>query len=167
MPFIGVISKKNDFNYIKNNINKNINGFELLNLNINNIENYKNIKFEIIVIHEDIKELINKSNHILNIINNSKYILVNLDEYEIKKDNFEKNNLITYGFNSNSKITVSSINEEIILFCIQEKLYGNKEIVIEEQEIKLLVKKYNTKKIYNIMVILIILKIYGKNLKKI
>ena len=38
MPFIGVISKENDFNYIKNYFSKKIKNFELLNIT-NNIEN--------------------------------------------------------------------------------------------------------------------------------
>lgn len=166
MPFIGVISKENDFNYIKNHVSKKIKNFELLNIT-NNIENYKNIKFDILVIHEDINRLLKNSNYILNIINNSKYIVLNLDVNKIEEIEFENSHIITYGFNSNSIITVSSIDNENILFCVQEKIKGNNDIIIEEQEIKLFVKKYNTKKIYNIMVILIILYIYGKSLKKI
>ena len=104
---------------------------------------------------------------ILNILNNSKYIVLNLDVNKIEEIEFENSHIITYGFNSNSIITVSSIDNENILFCVQEKIKGNNNIIIEEQEIKLFVKKYNTKKIYNIMVILIILYIYGKSLKKI
>lgn len=166
MPFIGVISKENDFNYIKNHVSKRIKNFELLNIT-NNIENYKNIKFDILVIHEDINRLLKNSNYILNILNNSKYIVLNLDVNKIEEIEFENSHIITYGFNSNSIITVSSIDNENILFCVQKKIKGNNNIIIEEQEIKLFVKKYNTKKIYNIMVILIILYIYGKSLKKI
>ena len=51
MPFIGVIAKENDNNFIKNAIIKNakINKFEVININKKSIENIKNIKFDILV----------------------------------------------------------------------------------------------------------------------
>ena len=56
MPFIGIISKENDSNYIKNIINKNAikSKFEVININKKSIENIKNIKFDILVICENI-----------------------------------------------------------------------------------------------------------------
>ena len=51
MPFIGIVSKENDSNFIKNEINKNVktNKFEVININKKSIENIKNIKFDILV----------------------------------------------------------------------------------------------------------------------
>ena len=55
MPFIGIIAKENDSNFIKNEINKNANSnkFEIININLKSIENIKNIKFDIVVIDSD------------------------------------------------------------------------------------------------------------------
>ena len=51
MPFIGIISKENDSNFIKNAINKNSKGnFEIININKKSIENIKNVKFDVLVI---------------------------------------------------------------------------------------------------------------------
>ena len=48
MPFIGIIAKENDSNFVKNEINKNakLNKFEVININLKSIENIKNIKFD-------------------------------------------------------------------------------------------------------------------------
>ena len=48
MPFIGIISKENDSNFIKNTITKNskTNKFEIVNINKKSKENIKNIKFD-------------------------------------------------------------------------------------------------------------------------
>ena len=53
MPFIGVIAKENDSNFIKNIITKNakLNKFEIININMKNIENMKNIKFDVLINH--------------------------------------------------------------------------------------------------------------------
>ena len=60
MPFIGIISKENDSNYIKNIINKNAikSKFEVININKKSIENIKNIKFDILVICENIEKML-------------------------------------------------------------------------------------------------------------
>ena len=57
MPFIGIISKENDSNFIKNAINKNSKGnFEIININKKSIENIKNVKFDVLVIGENIEK---------------------------------------------------------------------------------------------------------------
>lgn len=165
MPFIGVIAKENDNNFIKNEINKNskLNKFEVFNINQKSLENLKNVKFDILIIKEDISELIKKSNYIEGIINKSNYIIVNKD---IKNNNFileQKNNTITYGFNMNSNITISSIKEDNVMICIQNKIKGIGDKAIEEQEKSIKVNKHNINKLYNIMAIFTVLIIYGEN----
>lgn len=163
MPFIGIFAKENDNNFIKNEINKNseTNKFEIININSKSLENLKNIKFDIFVIKENISELINNSNYIKNIINNSNYIILNTDlnnEALITR----KERIITYGFNTNSDISVSSIKDENIMICVQNKIKSMNEKIIEEQEVIIKVKRHNINKLYNIMVVFTVLSIYGE-----
>lgn len=163
MPFIGIFAKENDNNFIKNEINKNseTNKFEIININSKSLENLKNIKFDVFVIKESISELINKSNYIKNIIDNSNYIILNTDlnnEALITR----KERIITYGFNTNSDISVSSIKDENIMICVQNKIKSMNEKIIEEQEVIIKVKRHNINKLYNIMVVFTVLSIYGE-----
>jgi len=170
MPFIGVIAKECDSNFIKNEIIKNsINTkFEIFNINQKNIENIKNITFESIIINEDIRDWLKYSKYLEDILKKSKYIIVNSD---IVKDinifREDKINIIRYGLNRKATITISSIREEDMLICIQESfknIIGKK---IEEQEINIKIIKNNLKKICNTLSIFTVLSIYGEYLQKI
>lgn len=169
MPFIGIVAKENDSNFIKNGINKNakLNKFEIININTKSIENVKNIKFDIIVINENIEDLLKKSKYLEEIISKTYYVIINSDV----KNNLSllKNigtNIITYGFNAKATITISSVKEESTMLCIQRSIKGiNK--TIEEQEINIKIEKNNVNKLYNVLVIFTILEIYGEILKKI
>ena len=168
MPFIGIFAKENDNNFIKNEICKNskVNKFEVFNINQKSLENLKNVKFDILIIKEDISNIIKKSNYIENIIKKATYIIVNKD---IKNNKILLNqniNIITYGFNTNSEITISSIKEDNIMICIQNKIKSVNERIIEEQEVSIKIKKHNINKLYNIMAVFTVLMIYGENLKK-
>lgn len=169
MPFIGIVSKENDSNFIKNEINKNskANKFEVININKKSIENVKNIKFDILVINEDIENLLKNSKYLEEIISRAYYAIINSDV----KNNIVllKNigtNIITYGFNAKSTITVSSIKEENTMICVQRSIKGVNNL-IEEKEINIKIEKNNVNKLYNVLVIFTILEIYGENLKKI
>ena len=163
MPFIGIFAKENDNNFIKNEINRNskTNKFEIININSKSLENLKNIKFDIFVIKENISELFNKSNYIKNIINNSNYIILNTD---LNNEGLitRSEEIITYGFNANSDISISSIKDENIMICVQNKIKSMNEKIIEEQEVIIKVKKHNINKLYNIMVVFTVLSIYGE-----
>ena len=118
MPFVGIISKENDSNFIKNAISKNSkeSNFEIININRKSIENVKNVKFDILVICENIEKMIKNSSYLEEIIKKADYIIVNSD---IKENlsilrNAEAN-IITYGFNAKATITISSIKEEKII----------------------------------------------------
>ncbi len=166
MPFIGIFAKENDNNFIKNEINKNAisNKYEIININLTSLENLKNVKFDVLIIKENIIELLKKSNNIDSIINNSNYIIINGDinnNYIAEK----KDKIITYGFNTNSDITISSIKDETIMICVQKKINGVKGNIIEEQENSIKVKKHNINKMYNIMAIFTVLSIYGEKFK--
>lgn len=170
MPFIGIVAKENDSNFIKNEITKNakLNRFEIININKKSLENVKNIKFDILVINENIENLLKNSKYLEDIISKTYYVVINSDV----KNNLSllkniKTNIITYGFNEKATITISSIKEENIMLCIQRSIKGIDNNIIEEQEINIKIEKNNVNKLYNILVIFTILEIYGEFLQKI
>ena len=132
------------------------------------MKNIKNIKFDVLVINEPIEDILKSSKYLENIINKVNYIIVNSD---IKNNLlFLKNlkaNIITYGFNAKATITVSSIKEENTMLCIQRNIETVDGKVIEEQETNIKINKNNLKKLYNVIIIFTIFRIYGEFLKKI
>ena len=169
MPFIGVVAKENESNFIKNEITKNAkeNKFEIININKKSIENVKNIKFNILVVCENIEGFLKNSNYLKNIINKANYIIINSDKNKnLEFLNYNKN-LVTYGLSSKSTVTISSIKDEDSMFCVQNKIKGIDKNTVEEQEFIVNIKKNNINKIYNLMVIFIIFLIYGEKIKKI
>ena len=169
MPFIGIISKENDSNFIKNVISKNSvkNKFEIININKKSIENIKNIKFDILVICENIDNMLKESKYLEEIIKKTCYLIINSDIKEnlLILKNIEAN-IITYGFNAKSTITISSIKDEKIMLCLQRSIKGIFG-VIEEQEFNIETEGNNMNKLYNILVIFTILAVYGEILQKI
>ena len=164
MPFIGIVGKESDCNFIKNEVIKNSckNKFEFINITRQNIENLKNIRFETIVINDS--NFYGESHYLKEIIKNAKYLLLNSD---VIKPIDTSTNLITYGLNRNAIVTLSSIKNENIMICVQNEfkdIVGNN---IEVQEINVEIKKNNLKKICNSLAVFAILVIYGENLKKI
>lgn len=167
MSFIGVICDTKNENYIKQILMENLKNKTVIILKENNIENFKNIKFEtIIIMSNDKTRILNESklngeNFVKKIINNAKYLVVNADE-EINLNLLQETNgkVITYGFNSKSTITASSVKEDSILLCVQrniENLEGNN---IELQEFN--INKFNSKTPTNIVMGLsTVLLLYG------
>ena len=169
MPFVGIVSKENDSNFIKNAISKNSkeNNFEIININKKSIGNIKNVKFDVLVICENIEKILKNSLYLEEIIKKADYIIVNSDVKEnlsILKN--VETNIITYGFNAKATITISSIKEEKTMVCIQRKINGINNI-IEEQDFNIEIEKNNVNKLYNVLVIFTILAIYGEILQKI
>ena len=164
MPFIGVLSKESDSNFIKNEICKaeTKNNFEIININKKNLPNLKNIRFDALVIKDRLSDLLNTSNYIEKIIENANYLIVNND-IENKVD-IEKNQdkIITYGFKSNTDVSISSIKEENIMICIQRKIKKANNEILEEQEINVKIGKHNINKLYNILALYTILMIYNE-----
>lgn len=156
MSFIGVICDTKNENYIKQILMENLKNRTVMILKEDNIENFKNIKFEtIIIMSNDKTRILNESklngeNVVKKIMGNAKYLVVNADE-EINLNLLQETNgkVITYGFNSKSTITASSVKEDSILLCVQrniENLEGNN---IELQEFN--INKFNSKTPTNIV----------------
>ena len=130
MPFIGIMTYKNMWNQ---------------NL-------IKNIKLETLVINKKIEDM----EKISKIIENTKNVIINLDFNKIEK----QNKFISYGYNSKSDITISSIDEDEALIYIQKEItsiFGRK---IEPQEVK--VKLKSDINIYNIMIIIALNVLYTR-----
>lgn len=136
MAVIGIITNLNNIMELENKIKKsNIREKNIIIINEESIENMKNVKFDILIISEEAKE----NDKLKQIINSSKYLIINTDFKENIKliDEQIDGYVITFGFNSKATITiVSNENEEIILEVQREieNIYKEK---IECQEIKM------------------------------
>lgn len=148
MAVVGIISNSNNIIEKENKIQNDLNEKNIILINEDSLENVKSIKFDVIVIYEEMK----KTDKVKEILKCSKNIIINTDfKYNIKllDDNVE-GVVITFGFNSKSTITiVSNENEEIILEIQREfKRLSNEKI--ECQEIKLK-NKYGKSNIYEVI----------------
>ncbi len=126
MAIIGIITNSNNIIELPNN---------LIIINEKTIENIRNVKFDVIVIYEEIKE----NEKIKQIINNSRYLIINTDfKLNTKLINEEFSGVvITFGFYSKSSITIISNENEEIILEIQREIKSLKDEKIECQEIKL------------------------------
>lgn len=157
MPFIGIIAEESKENCIRRQIIERLNLREssVLFIKEKSIENIKNIKFETILLDREFKNV-----EMLKILlKNVKYLVINSDigcNLNLL-DNLEMT-VITYGFNSKSTITASSVNEEEVLVCVQRNILDVKKRKIEPQEIKREMQNDAS----STMAITAILLIYGK-----
>ena len=152
MAFIGIITSNKNEDALKKTLVKTLKKCKekhsLIVINEDNIDNMKNIKFNSIImnkennIEEDKKEILNQ------IIDNAKYLIVNSDIYKTKKKQNDSN-IITYGYNSNATLTMSSVSEDDVLLCIQRNINLEDKEIIEQEEIY---SHIIGKDIYNTMV---------------
>ncbi len=159
MIFIGIVTNTKSENYIKKIQNNNdiFNKYHIIFIKEKSIDNIKNIKFETIIINREF----NDEDSLNKLIAKSKYIIVNEDiDMAISLLNDVSSNIITYGFNSKSTITMSSLTEDSILICVQRNILS-KQNEIEQQEISL--SKEAETEVYDIMLLISMLLIYNKN----
>lgn len=139
MFFIGIITDKNSENNIKNILKDKLKENEIIFLNNQNMENFKNVKFDSLVINNEIgdKYILDK------ILEKSKYVVYNSD-IDLKNESIKNicPNAITYGYNSKAAVTISSVTEDNYLIYIQENLNGNNK-TIGMQEVKFEKRKNN------------------------
>lgn len=155
MAFIGIIANKLDFEFIKEEILKNstYSNLKLFNLNKNNIQNMKNIKFETIVICVDAKEII-----LDDIIKGTKYLIINSD-LNVLPNVHENDNLqvITYGMGRKATVTTSSVNEDEVMICLQRNMENIDGRIIEMQEFKVNAEDITNDKVYNLLVVFVLI----------
>ena len=74
MSFIGVVANKKNFENIKNGILEEMdsNNIQFIQINLRSIENIKNIKFEIIIIEDNIEKFKNNQETLKKICDNSR-----------------------------------------------------------------------------------------------
>lgn len=159
MSFIGIIGE----NHAKQQIDSEFKKENIIHINEKNIDNMKNIKFETILVLGKIatnKEIVKK------IITKAKYLIINSDREEnLELINEIDVNVITYGFNSKSTITASSVNEDEMLICVQRRLEDRENNEIEPQEIKIERKNLEITNSSVIGIVSLFL-LYGKTLTK-
>ena len=167
MPFVGIVANENDFKYICSEIlNKcDKTKFEVININYRSIRNLINVKFDTIAICSGIEEMKCNINYLENILKKNSYLVINSD-ISLDKKIIEKTtaNVITYGLNQKATVTVSSVNEDNILICLQRNFKNSKGTLIEEQEFNINIKTEDTDKLCNTLAIFTILKLYGIDL---
>lgn len=165
MSFIGIISNRKSFENIRNYLTKLENNMSIIHINLKSIVNIKNIKFEIIIIDDDLRKFNENEDNLIKICKKSKYIIINSD---INK-NYNKleevsNIVISYGLNREAMITVSSISDTNILIY-RQKSFENKNKEKEEiEERRIKINEENRLKVYEILIIYTILSIYDKSI---
>ena len=156
MSFIEIITDQKSQTQLNKVLTKKmVNNCDVLYIKEKNIENTKNIKLETLILNRKIED-----NEIMNkILKNSKNAIVNMD-LNVNVDKITKANIITFGYNSQSDITISSVEEDQILICIQNTITSIYNRKIEPQEIKVKVK--SDINVYNIMIIIALTSLYAR-----
>ena len=163
MTFIGIISDNKSFDEIKENIP--LENMKLIHINNKSIDNIKNITFETIIINKELKSLEEKINVIEKICNKAKYLVINTDiKLDLNLDNNKKINIITYGLNQKSTVTISSITDNSILIDLQRNIKNKFGEIIEVGEKQVQTSGIGNKKMYEILIIYIIFTIYNKHI---
>ena len=158
MFFIGIITNQKNEIYFKKEVSKYVPVENILFITAKNIYNVKNVKFETIIMDEKINNKI----EIRKIISNSKYLLLNTD-IEIDIEILDNLNLtvISYGFNNKSTFTVSSIEENNMIICLQRVIFNKNGYKIEPQEYQ--IKNQQNVDKYAIIAVGVLKMIYSKN----
>ena len=156
MPFIEIITDSKSQAQLNKVITKRmVNNCEVLYIKDKNVENTKNIKFETLILNRSIenKQILDK------ILSNSKHVILNLD-LNTNIDKNMKKNIISFGYNSQSDITVSSVEENQVIIYIQHTITSIYNRKIEPQEIKINVKSDIS--VYDIMIIIALTSLYAR-----
>ena len=137
MFFIGIITNQKNEIYIKKELVNLLSEDNIIFFNDKNINYLKNIQFDTLLIDSNLKE---KEKELRKVISNSKNIILNSD-IEYNKKLIDNLNLmvITYGFNNKATFTVSSIDNNKAIICLQRIIFNknNEEIEPSEYEVKL------------------------------
>ena len=167
MSFIGIISDNKTFENIKNKLTENIKNYKLnmINITMKSIDNIKNVKFETIIIESELEKYKEYAQTITNFCKEAKYVIINTDlNKEINYFKNINNNIITYGLNHKAIVTISSVTESDILICLQKNIKNINEQIIEMQEKRVIKKESCNLKIYEILVIYIIIELYNQKI---
>ena len=160
MLLVGIVAKKKDIQAIRKDLkDKDI---EIVDITKESIKNINHIKFEEIIFLKNINLEEEEYKYMNEIIANAKFLILNGDvEIEIlSKIKIDKPiKLITFGFNSKSTITISSVKDEKIIVYVQREIENEKGEIIERQEKQIISK--DIKKIYNNLAVFIIKELHN------
>lgn len=160
MPLIGIIANKKDIKAIKNSIQKN--NIEIVEITKESIENIKNIKFDEIIVMKKIHITEEQNKKLNEIVSKVEYLIINADiNIEAKEPIKSPIKVITFGFNSKSTITISSVKENKIIIYIQRKIEKNNKEIIDEEEKEIRVHAKSNDKIYNNLVVFILKELHN------
>lgn len=164
MSFIGVFTetrKEIELKHVIKNYFESINQVHtVIIINQKNIDNMKNIKFEVVVLDANV---LGNTLNVQKIITNAKVVVVNTDlSVNLKCIKNLKLRLITYGVNSKSTVSVSSINDDIILVSLQRSIRTLKDNIIEPQEVNIITQICHNN-LYISMILVIFSIIFDKN----
>lgn len=162
MSFVGIICAPKQEGYIKQTLSTNLKEENVIVLKEDNIENFKNITFETIAIFSNQANAFKKKEIIAKVIEKAKYVIINADEpisCELMTE--RKENVITYGFNTKSTVTASSVKDDNILICLQRTIQNRSQKELEPQEIlvPISMRKANAS---TVMGVISVLFVYGK-----
>lgn len=165
MSFVGIVANKKCFESIKKKVTEEIKdeAINFIQINLRSIENVKNIKFEIIVVEDNLNKFKNNQKTLRKIFESTQYLMINTDRNA--KEEIEKMpNTITYGLNQKADITVSSISDMDILVYWQRSIQNREGHKIEIEERRIKREEKNTLKTYEILIIYAIFKIHNKSI---
>lgn len=166
MSFIGIVASKKCFENIKKKITEKMKEetINFIQINLRSIENIKNIKFETIIVEDNLEKFKDNQEILGKIFESAQYLMINTDKNPEQEDGANVPNKITYGLNRKANVTVSSISDMDILVYWQKRLQNKegKNIEIEERRIKR--EEKNTLKTYEILIIYTLFKIYDKSI---
>lgn len=165
MSFIGIVAGKKCFENIKKKITKEVKEetINFIQINLRSIENIKNIKFEIIIVEDNLDKFKDNKNILEKIFQNTDYLIINTDR-NTQEQTKKLPNCITYGLNQKATVTVSSISDTDILIYWQKSIRNREGYKIEIEERRIKRKEKNTLTTYEILIIYSFFKIYSKNI---
>lgn len=156
MLFIGIVTdskSEKDIEKLLTN-NKFLTENNVIFIKEKNIDNIKNVHFDTVVINRKFE----KEDELNKLLENTKNVVINMDtNVDNTKLNVINSNIITYGFNSKSSITISSVTDDDVLICVQRNIYNNFG-EIEVQEIK--IENNENYNIYDLIIVLVLFLVY-------
>lgn len=167
MSFIGIVANKKCFENVKQKITEEEKDetINFIQINVRSIENVKNIKFETIIIEDNLDKFKNNKEILEKILDKAQYLIINTDKNMQKEEIMEKQaNIVTYGLNQKATVTVSSISDTDILIYWQKNIQNKQGCKIEIEERRIKRKEKRTLKTYEILIIYTIFNIYHKTI---
>lgn len=159
MNFLGYCVEKKYEGILKQSLKNIIGRNELIAINDNSIDNIKNIKFETIIINKELKDN-NQKEKMKKLISNAKYLAINSDKVDLSILQNINVMPITYGYNSKATVTMSSVENEKLILCLQRSITNVLNKTIEPQEICIDVVDDNVMDRYLMMCINIVRLLY-------